>query len=56
MSLLCIHDIHLIHMHAIGVPEDVTLLEFNGTSQEAPEVQQPKLEVQEVQLAAKELG
>jgi hypothetical protein len=31
-------------MHAIGVPEGVTLLEFDETSQEAPEVQQPKPE------------
>jgi hypothetical protein len=51
MSLLCIHDIHLLHRHAIGVPEDVILLEFDGTNQEAPEVQQPELEVQEVQPA-----
>jgi hypothetical protein len=42
MSLLCIHGIHLLHTHAIGVPEDVTLLEFDGTSQEALEVQQPE--------------
>jgi hypothetical protein len=45
MSLLCIHDIHLVHMHAIGVPEGVTLLEFDGMSQGALEVQQPKPEV-----------
>jgi hypothetical protein len=45
MLLLCIHDIHLVHMHAIGVSEGVTLLEFDGTSQEAPEVQQPEPEV-----------
>jgi hypothetical protein len=51
MSLLCIYDIHLLHIHAIGVPEGVTLLEFDGTSQEAPEVQQPEPEVQEVQPA-----
>jgi hypothetical protein len=43
-------------MHAIGVPEGVTLLEFDETSQEAPEVQQPEPEVQEVQLAAEEPG
>jgi hypothetical protein len=49
MSLLSIHDIHLLHIHAIGVPEGVNLLEFDGMSQEAPEVQQPKLGVQEVQ-------
>jgi hypothetical protein len=36
-------------MHAIGVPEDVTLLEFDGTRQEAPEVQQPEPGVREVQ-------
>jgi hypothetical protein len=35
-------------MHAIGVPEGVTLLEFDGTSQEALEVQQPEPEAQEV--------
>ena len=26
--LFCIHDSHVVHMHAIGVPEGVTLLEF----------------------------
>jgi hypothetical protein len=41
-------------MHAIGVPEGVTLLEFDETSQEAPKVQQPKPEAQDVQLAAGE--
>jgi hypothetical protein len=35
-------------MHAIGVPEGVTLLEFDGTSQEALEVQQPKPEAPKV--------
>jgi hypothetical protein len=54
MSLLCIHGIHLLHIHAIGVPEGVTLLEFNGMSQEALDVQQPEPEVQEVQPAAEE--
>jgi hypothetical protein len=39
MSLLCIHDIHLVYMHEISVPEDVTLLEFDGMSQQAPKVQ-----------------
>jgi hypothetical protein len=29
--LLCIHDINSMHMHAIGVPEGVTLVEFEGT-------------------------
>jgi hypothetical protein len=39
-------------MHAIGIPEGVTLMEFDRTSQEAPEVQQPEPKAQEVQLAA----
>jgi hypothetical protein len=37
-----------LHIHAIGVPESVALLEFDGTSQEALEVQQPKPEAQDV--------
>jgi hypothetical protein len=43
-------------MHAIGVPEDVTLLEFDGTSQKAPEVQQPEPKVQDIQLVVEEPG
>jgi hypothetical protein len=43
-------------MHAIGVSEGVTLLEFDRTSQEAPEVQQPEPEAQDVQLTVKEPG
>jgi hypothetical protein len=38
-----------VHIHAIGVPEGVTLLEFEGLCQE--EQQQPTPEVQEVQPA-----
>jgi hypothetical protein len=34
LHLLCIHDIHLVHMYAIGVPEGVTLLEFEGLNLE----------------------
>jgi hypothetical protein len=37
-----------VHIHAIGVPEGVTLLEFEGPCQEQ---QQPTQEVQEVQPA-----
>jgi hypothetical protein len=37
LILLCIHDIDSMHMHAIGVPEGVTLVEFEGTSQEVKE-------------------
>jgi hypothetical protein len=36
-------------MHAIGVPEGVTLLEFDGTNHGAPKVQQSEPKVQEVQ-------
>ena len=32
--LLCIHDSYAMHMHAIGVPEGVTLLEFEQELQE----------------------
>ena len=43
--LLCIHDIYLVHRHAIGVSEGVTLLEFEPSSEEQPseqEVQTPE--------------
>ena len=43
--LLCMHDSYTMHMHAIGVPEGVTLLEFE---QVLPEEQQQAQE-QEVQ-------
>jgi hypothetical protein len=26
--LICIHDTYVVNMHAIGIPEGVTLLEF----------------------------
>jgi hypothetical protein len=35
---LCIHDIHLVHMHTIGVPEGVTLVEFERTCQNEGEL------------------
>jgi hypothetical protein len=31
---LCIHDIYLVYMHAIGVPKGVTLLEFEKNPEE----------------------
>jgi hypothetical protein len=34
LHLLCIHDIHPVHMHATGVPEGVTLLEFEELNPE----------------------
>ena len=43
--LLCMHDSYTMHMHAIGVPEGVTLLEFEPV---LPEEQQQAQE-QEVQ-------
>jgi hypothetical protein len=42
--LLFVHDIHLVHMHTIGVPEGVTLLEFEGLNPE----EHPPAEEQEV--------
>ena len=42
---MCIHDIYLVHRHAIGVLEGVTLLEFKPV---LPEEQQQAQE-QEVQ-------
>ena len=45
--LFCIHDSHAVHMHAIGVPEGVTLLKFEkGLPEEQQQVQE-----QEVQAA-----
>ena len=32
--------IFILHIHAIGVPEGVTLLEFEGVNQEEPKVQE----------------
>jgi hypothetical protein len=55
LSLLYIHDIHLLHIHAIGIPEGMTLLEFDGMSQEASDLQQPEPKVQEVQSAGEVL-
>jgi hypothetical protein len=48
--LLCIHDTYVVHIHAIRVPEGVTLLEYE---QDQPEEQQTAQE-QEVQVAGKE--
>ena len=38
--LLCIHDSYDVHMHAIGVPEGVTLLEFEQELQEEEQAAQ----------------
>ena len=51
--LLCVHDSYTMHMHAIGVPEGVTLLEFEPVLPEEPqqaleqEVQAPEEGVNE---------
>ena len=51
--LLCMHDSYAMHMHAIGVPEGVTLLEFE---QGLPEEQQQaqETEVQDPEGGASE--
>ena len=48
--LFCMHDSYALHMHTIGVPEGVTLLEFE---QGLPEEQQ---QVQEQEVQAPEGG
>jgi len=46
--LLCIHDSYAMHMHAIGVPEGVTLLEFEqGLSEEQQQVQEQEVQALE---------
>ena len=48
--LLCMHDSYTMHMHAIGVPERVMLLEFEqGLLEEQQQAQE-----QEVQTPKKE--
>jgi hypothetical protein len=54
-SFLCILEIYLC-IHAIGVPEGVTLLEFEGALQEEEQEQPEELEVPtSEENAAKEL-
>jgi hypothetical protein len=43
-SFLCIHEIYLC-IHPIGVPEEVTLLEFEGALQEEEQEQSKELKV-----------
>jgi len=46
--LFCIHDSYVVHMHAIGVPEGVTLLEFKqGLLEEQQQVQEQKVQAPE---------
>jgi hypothetical protein len=46
-SFLCIHEIYLC-IHAIGVPEGVTLLEFEGAHQEEEQEEPEVLAGEEV--------
>ena len=42
--LLCMHDSYTMHMYAIGVPEGVTLLEFEEVlPEEQQEAQEPEV-------------
>jgi hypothetical protein len=38
--ILCIHDTYVVHMHGIGVPEGVTLIEFEQERSEEPQAAQ----------------
>ena len=45
--LFCIHDSHAMHMHAIGVLEGVTFLEFEqGLLEEQQQVQEQEVQAQ----------
>ena len=42
--LFCMHDSYAMHMHAIGVPKEVTLLEFEqGLLEEQQQAQETKV-------------
>ena len=46
--LLCMHDSYTMHMHAIGVPKGVMLLEFEqGLLEEQQQVQEQKVQAPE---------
>ena len=46
--LFCMHDSYAVHMHAIGVSEGVTLLEFEqGLPEEQQQVQEQKVQAPE---------
>ena len=53
--LFCIHDSHVVHMHAIGVPEGVTLLEFKqGLPEEQQQVQEQEVHALEGEVNEEE--
>ena len=54
--LLCIHDSYAMHMHAIGVLEGVTLLEFEqGLPEELQQVQEQEVQAPEGGVNEEEL-
>ena len=54
--LFCMHDSYVVHMHAIGVSEGVTLLEFEqGLPEVQPQVQEQEVQAPEGRINEKEL-
>ena len=50
------HDSYVVHMHAIGVSEGVTLLEFEqGLPEVQPQVQEQEVQAPEGRINEKEL-
>ena len=47
--------IFILHIHAIGVPEGVTLLEFEGASQEKEQPEEPKVQATDEAATEEEL-
>ena len=47
--------IFILRIHAIGVPEGVTLLEFEGASQEEEEQEEPDVQATDEAAAEEEL-
>ena len=47
--------IFILRIHAIGVPEGVTLLEFEGASQEEEQPEEPKVQATDEAAAEEEL-
>ena len=47
--------IFILRIHAIGVPEGVTLLEFEGASQEEEQLEEPEVQATDEAAAEEEL-
>ena len=47
--------IFILRIHVIGVPEGVTLLEFEGTSQEEEQLEEPEVQATDEAAAEEEL-